>query len=75
MKNGQKDEIIEEWMKIEYPEMSNIRDLELSEGINFVSKLGRLLDIAEENLTKHNYHKIQPNKNIFEKETLKSLFG
>ena len=52
MKNKQKDEIIEEWMEKEYPELSDIRDLELSEGIQFVCKLGRLLDIAEENLKK-----------------------
>ena len=52
--NEQKDEIIEEWMRDAYPEMSDIRDLELSEGIAFVDKLNRLIDITEENLTKHN---------------------
>lgn len=44
-----KDKIIEEWMQREYPDLSDIRDLELSEGVKFVCKLGRLLDIAEEN--------------------------
>lgn len=59
MKNETKDKIIEEWMKNEYSEMSDIRDLELAEGVSFVNKLGRLLDITEENLTKHNSQKNQ----------------
>jgi len=51
MKNKLREEIIEEWMQMEYPAMSDIRDLELVEGIKFVDKLKRLLAIAEEKMT------------------------
>ena len=48
MENKLKEEMIEEWMRTEYPDMSDVRDLELAEGVKFVDRLKRLLDVAED---------------------------
>jgi hypothetical protein len=47
MNDKMKRKIIEKWMEEAYPQMSDIYDLELAEGISYIRKLKRLLDITE----------------------------
>jgi len=42
------DETIEEWLEQINHEYRDIRDLELSEGLEFVDKLRKLVEIAKE---------------------------